>query len=237
MERLTEERIQLSLTHTQAIQSLAIQHRLTLATIINGIWAILLGRYSRRNDILYGCTVTGRPVDLDGVESIAGVFVNSLPIYAKIDIEQPLLSWLQNLQTKLVAARDHEYTPLTDIHRWSEVPRNLNLFESLVVIENFPVSQFATEGGINLGIENTELYYRSNYALNLVVYPNEELLIAFSYDSRRFETDTIAGILKDTEILLQQLITHPNLQIKYLSFSTPKQQLITSILENSLLSL
>ncbi len=244
-ERYDEEIIKLSSKTTQAIESLAIQHRLTLASILNGIWAILLARYSRRNDILYGCTVTGRPgndilygctvtgrpVDLDGAELIGGVFINTLPIYAKIDIEQPLLSWLQHLQTQLVEARNYEYTPLIEIHRWSEVPRNLSLFESYVVVEQFPISKFAKDWWTNLEIKHNKTYYRSNYPLNLVIYPNEELLIAFSYDSRRFETDTIAGILKDIEMLLQQLITNPNLEIKNLSFSTQKQQLITSFLE------
>jgi hypothetical protein len=230
-QRYDEEKIQLSSTSTQAIQSLAIQHRLTLATIFNGIWVILLGRYSTRNDILYGCTANGRPVDLDGAESIAGVFLNTLPIYVTIDIEQPLLSWLQHLQAKLVETRRYEYTPLTEIHGWSEVPRNLTLLESIVVMEDFSVKKFVKDRGINLKIQYTKTYYRSNYPLNLVVYPDEELLIAFSYDSRRFETDTIVGILKEFEMLLQQLITNHNLQIKDLSFSTPKQQLITSILE------
>ncbi|MEO1374371.1 MAG: condensation domain-containing protein [Cyanobacteria bacterium J06635_10] len=230
-EKYDEERIKLSSTITQAIQSLAIQNRLTLATIVNGIWVILLGRYTRRNNILYGCTVTGRPVDLDGAESMIGMFVNTLPIYAQIDIEQPLLSWLQNLQKQLVAARDYEYTPLTEIHGWSEVPRNLSLFESIVVIENFPVSQFLEERKINLEIQYTQLYYRNNYPLNLVVYPNEELLIAFSYDYRKFGTDTIAGILQDIKLLFQQMTTNPNLKIKDLTFSTPRQQLITSTLE------
>ena len=234
-EKYEEERIKLSSTITQEIQSLGIQNRLTLATIINGIWAILLGRYSRRNNILYGCTVTGRPVDLEGSESMVGLFVNTLPIYFQIDIEQPFLSWLQNLQNKLVAARDYEYTPLTEIHGWSEVPRNLSLFESIVVIENFPLSQFVQEGEINSKIQYTQLYYRNNYPLNLVVYPNEELLIAFSYDSRKFETDTITGILQDIELFFQQMITNPNVKIKDLTFSTPRQQLITSTLEKEAL--
>ncbi|MEH2354889.1 condensation domain-containing protein [Nostoc sp.] len=230
-ERYDEERIKLSSKNTQAIQSLAIQNRLTLASIINGIWVILLGRYTTRNNILYGCTVTGRPVDLDGADSMVGMFVNTLPIHVKIDIEQPLVSWLQHLQTQLVEARDYEYTPLTEIHGWSEVPRNLTLFESIVVIENFPVSQFLQNSQIDLKIQYSELYYRNNYPLNLVVYPNEELLIAFSYDSRRFDTAAIAGILRDIEMLLQSLISNPNVKIKDLALLTPEQQKIASELE------
>jgi non-ribosomal peptide synthetase component F len=167
---------------------------------------------------------------------MVGMFVNTLPIYVQIDIEQPLLSWLQHLQTQLVEARDYEYTPLTEIHGWSEVPRNLTLFESIVVIENFPVSQFLQECKINLEIQYTELYYRNNYPLNLVVYPNEELLIAFSYDSRRFDTDTIAGILEDIEMLVQQMITNPNVKIKDLAFLTPEEQEVTSMLEKEAFS-
>ena len=229
--RYTEEIIQLSLTTTHALQSFATQQRLTLATIINGIWVILLSRYTCRNNILYGYNVAGRPADLNGVESMVGMFVNTLPIHVNIDTEQLFLSWLQRFQLQLVEVRDYEYTSLTEIHRWSEVPQQLNLFESIVVIENFPVSEFIRDWKGNIEFKHTGLYYRNNYPLNLVVYPNKELLIAISYDSRRFETATIAGILKDMEMLLQGLINNPNFKIKDLPLLTPKQQEIASFLE------
>ena len=230
-QRYDEEKIKLSSTDTRVLESLARQNRLTLATIFNGIWAILLGRYSRSNDILYGCTANGRPVDLNGAESIPGVFLNTLPIYVKIDIEQPLLLWLQDLQTQLFEARLYEYTPLTEIHGWSQLPRNLTLFESIVVMEDASIVRFLKDCGINLKMKYVQTFYKNNYPLNLVIYPSEELFIAFSYDSRRFETDTITGILQDIELFFQQMITNPNLKIKDLTFSTPRQQLITSTLE------
>ena len=140
--KYSEEIIQLSLTSTQALNSFATQHRLTLATIINGIWAILLSRYSCCSNVLYGCTVTGRPADLQGVESMVGMFINTLPIHVNVNKEQLLLSWLQRFQLQLVEVRNYEYTPLIEAHQWSEVPRNLTLFDSIVVLENFPVSEF-----------------------------------------------------------------------------------------------
>ncbi|MEB3219809.1 MAG: condensation domain-containing protein [Nostocales cyanobacterium 94392] len=233
--RYSEEIIQLSLTSTQALNSFATQHRLTLATIINGIWAILLSRYSCCSNVLYGCTVTGRPADMHGVESMVGMFVNTLPIHVNIDTQQPLLSWLQRFQLQLVEVRDYEYTPLTEAHKWSEVPRNLTLFESIVVIENFPVSEFIRNWKGNITFEHTELYYRNNYPLNLVVYPNQELLIALSFDNRRFDRDTTTGILEDIENLLQELIANPNIQIQDLKFFTPEQQQVTSMLEKEAL--
>jgi hypothetical protein len=231
-QRYDEEKIKLSLADTKAIESFAIQNRLTLATIFNGIWSILLSRYSGRNDVLYGCTANGRPVDLKGAESIAGLFLNTLPIYAQIDREQSLVLWLQHLQTKLLAARRYEYTPLTEIHGWSQVPRNLTLFESIVVMEDFSVKKFIKDRELNLNIQYAKTFYKSNYPLNLVIYPDEELFIAFSYDAKRFSIQTITGILQDIEILLQQSVANPHLAIKNLSFLTPEQQLTASILKN-----
>ncbi|MDM9379453.1 SDR family NAD(P)-dependent oxidoreductase [Chlorogloeopsis sp. ULAP01] len=229
--KYSEEIIQLPTKTTQALQSFATQHRLTLATIINGIWAVLLSRYTCCNNVLYGCTVTGRPTDLQGVESMVGMFVNTLPIHVNIDTEQLFLSWLQHFQLQLVEVRDYEYSPLTEIHKWSEIPQKLTLFESIVVVENFPVSEFIRDWQGNIEFQHTEIYYRNNYPLNLVVYPNKELLIAISYDSRRFETATITSILQDIEMLLQGLITNPHFQIKNLPLLTPEQQETAAILE------
>lgn len=230
-QRYDEEIIKISSEGTQTIESLAKEYRLTLATILNGIWAILLSRYSGQSNVLYGCTVTGRPADLDNSESIAGVFINTLPIYVKVDTEQYLLSWIQNFQTQLVETRNYEYTPLTEIHNWSEIPRGIDLFDSHVVVEQFPSAKFTYDWAKILEIKHNKTYYRSNYPLNLVIYPEEELLIAFSYDSRRFDVSTIIGILKDIEKLLYQFIANPKIHIKDLLFSTQKQRLITSFLE------
>jgi hypothetical protein len=233
--RYSEEIIQLSSKTTQELDSFATQNRLTLATIINGIWAILLSRYSCCSDVLYGCTVTGRPANLKGIELMVGMFINTIPIRVNVNKNQLLLSWLQGFQLQLVEARNYEHTPLTDAHQWSEVPRNLALFDSIVVLENFPVSEFIRNWKEDIEFQHKQLLYRNNYPINLVVYPNKELLIAISYDSRRFDTNTIAGILKDIQIILQQLIIDPNVHIKDLSFLTPEQQQKASILEKQAL--
>ncbi len=230
-QRYDEEIIKISSEITRTIQSLLKKYRLTLATIINGIWAILLSRYSRQSDVVYGCTFSGRPPDLYCSESIAGVFVNTLPIYVKVDTNQSLLSWMQNLQTQLAETRKYEYTPLTEIHNWSEIPRGINLFDSHVVIEYLPTIKFPSDSEDFLEMTEDKLYYRNNYPVILVIYPEEELLIAFSYDSRKFDVSTITAILKDIEMLLHQFIADPSIRIKDLSFSTHKQRLITSILE------
>ncbi|MDZ8184109.1 MAG: condensation domain-containing protein [Nostoc sp. ChiSLP02] len=230
-ERYDEERIVLSKADTKELLSFATQNHLTLATLINGIWSILLSRYTCRNNVMYGCTVTGRPVDLAEVESIVGVFINTLPINVKINTDQQVLSWLQEFQIQLVETRHHEYTPLTQIQGWSEVARNLPLFETIVVIENFPLSEFVDNWKGNVEFKPTGIYYRNNYPFNLVIYPETELIVAVSYDASRFDIGTITGIIRDFQILLQKIINNPNIPIKELSFSTSQQQQILTALE------
>jgi Condensation domain len=231
-ERYDQEKFKLPKERTKTLLSFIAKNRLTLAALINGIWSILISRYTCRSNIVYGCTVTGRPVDLAEVESMVGVFINTLPMNLKINTEQDLLSWLQSIQTQLVELRHHEYTSLTQIQGWSEVPRDLPLFESYVVVENVPDSQSirSWKGNLELVGDNVE-YFRTNYPLNLVIYPESEIVVAISYDCRRFDIATISGILTDFQIVLECIMANPFVKIKDLSFSTARQQEISRYLE------
>jgi hypothetical protein len=130
------ETVRLSEEATAALQSLARRHRLTLNTLIQGAWALLLSRYSGETDVLFGATVSGRPPALAGVESMVGLFINSLPVRVHVEGSAPLLEWLQGLQDQMVEMREYEYSSLVQIQGWSEVPRGVPLFESLVVVQS-----------------------------------------------------------------------------------------------------
>ena len=131
-------RFQLSEVATEKLQSFARQQRLTLNTLAQGAWALLLMHYSGDDDVLFGVTVSGRPATLPGVESMIGLFINTLPLRAAIPTRTSLLSWLNDLQEQQAALQQYEYSSLTDIQGWSEVPRGVPLFESIFVFENLP---------------------------------------------------------------------------------------------------
>ncbi len=89
--------------------------------------------------VVYGYTTAGRPVDLNGVELMVGMTINSLPVWVEVDEQQQLLTWSQQLQKQLVEMRQYEYSPLVEIQGWTELPRDMPLFESLVVFERVPI--------------------------------------------------------------------------------------------------
>lgn len=229
-ERVDHQITYLSEAATAALQSFARQHKLTLFTLLQGVWALLLSYYSCDRKVVYGCTVAGRPVDLKGADLMVGMMINSLPVWVEVDQEQYLLPWLQQLQEQLVEMRQYEYSPLVKIQGWSEVPRDRPLFESLVVFEKVTTNQVLPDWE-DIETEIHSNFYWTNYPLNLVFYPGSKLAIEIAYHSHRFDTDTIMGILEHLEILLQGMVTNPEIRLKDLSLSTASESQIALMLE------
>ncbi|MCX7594797.1 MAG: condensation domain-containing protein, partial [Fischerella sp.] len=227
-----EPQIKLSKATTAKLQSLARQHHLTINVIAQAAWVLLLSRYSCASEVVYGCTVSGRPVDLKGSESMVGMLINTLPVRVKVDGEQYLLPWLQEFQELLVEIRQYEYASLVDIQRWSELPPGTPLFDSIFVFENQPVDEMLQESQEQQqSIELTLNLYKTNYPLNLVGYPGSQLRIGISYDFRSFDSTTITGILRHFEILLENIATNPKARLKDLSLLTQQEQYIRLMLE------
>jgi amino acid adenylation domain-containing protein len=219
-----EQQVKLSQTTTAALQSLARQHQLTLNTLVQGAWAILLSRYSREDDVIYGSTVSGRPADLTGAESMVGLFINTLPVRVKVDANTALLPWLKQLQAQLVEMRQYEYSPLIEIQGWSEVPRGVPLFESILVFENYPVDRVLRESKVNIEIQNVSAFDRTNYPLTAIAIPGSELEFKISYDRNRFDYATITRMLGHFQTLLEAMVTNPDVLLKDLPLLTKAEE-------------
>ncbi|NJR32102.1 MAG: hypothetical protein HC778_03590 [Chamaesiphon sp. CSU_1_12] len=124
-------RLQLPPETTATLQQFVRQHQLTMSNLIQGAWALLLGRYSDERDVVFGVTVSGRPAALAGVEEIVGLFINTLPLRVAIPDEIEVLPWLQTLQAQQQEIDRYAYTPLVEIQGWSEIPAGAALFESI----------------------------------------------------------------------------------------------------------
>ena len=136
---------------------------------MQGLWALLLYYYSGQTDVLFGLTTSGRQVDLPGVETVVGLLINVLPVRVQILPDDPILNWLQTLQTQQVNANSYSYASLDQIQAWRGQPGRL--FHSLLVIENYPVLDPASER--SLKIENFQSGVVSTYALALMIKPGD----------------------------------------------------------------
>ncbi|MHC0065903.1 amino acid adenylation domain-containing protein [Nostoc sp. UIC 10890] len=214
----------LSAEATATLKSFAQQHHLTLSTLIQAAWALLLSRYSGESDVVFGATVSGRPHNLSGVESMVGLFINTLPVRVKIPETADLLPWLVQLQQEHIEREQYSYTSLVDIQGVSEIPRNQPLFESIVVFENYPVNLTLQALPGNLKIADRQALGETNYPLTVVAIPSDELVIKINYDRDRFDADTIDRMIGHLLTLLQEIVTNPHRSPGELPLLTPAEQ-------------
>ena len=214
----------LSADLTSALQTVARQQRLTLNTLIQGAWALLLSRYSREKDVVFGMTVSGRPAALPGVEQMIGLFINTLPVRVRVPDDASLLSWLQQLQEQQQKQAQFDYTPLIDIQGWSDVERGQPLFESILGFENYPVDEALRNQPFGLEIADLRFTEKTNFPINLAVMPDKELLLDLMYNSRRFDEATILRLCGHLETLLRSFVDNPKQLLSALPIVTEAEQ-------------
>ncbi len=195
--------LQLAAETTEALAALARRHQITLSTVLQGAWALLLARYAREEDVVFGVTVSGRPPELEGVESIVGLFINTLPLRVAVDPDARLGPWLKRIQERQVEMREYEYSPLVQVQGWSEAPRGMSLFDTLLVFENYPLGATLEDSGISLDIRDVHASERTNYAITVVGCPGEVLDLRLIYDALRFDAATARRMLAHLKTLLE----------------------------------
>ena len=187
------------------LQAFARQHRLTLNTLVVGAWALLLSRHTGADDLVFGTTVSGRAIDLDGAESIAGLMINTLPLRLRLPPETTVSSWLRTVQAEQLAMREFEQTPLSSIQRWSPLPGGQSLFDSIVVFENFPPTEGADGNARRLRPLDECYAEYSHYPLAILAVPGETLRLIAVHDPRRVDTESADRLLAQLRQSLESM--------------------------------
>lgn len=202
-----EERHLLDQAVVSRLDEFARSQRVTLNTLAQSAWALLLSCYSGDAEILFGAVVSGRPADLEGAESMVGLFINTLPVRISVMPEMKVGEWLREVQSKAVEARWYEYSPLALVQRWSEIKVGSPLFESLFVFENYPMDKMLQERIGDLTISDGRGRERTGYPLTLIIgTAGEKLSLLAIYDERRFDPALVKSMLRHFETLLVNMI-------------------------------
>ncbi len=176
-----KQELHLSPDTSARVRTFVRQHQLTINTLVQGMWALLLSHHSGSTDVVFGATVSGRPPSLAGVEHMVGLFINTLPVRVRVRSEETMLAWLKELQTQQVEMRQYEYTPLIKVQEWSDVPRDLPLFDHLLVFDNYPINNSFVSVDSSapeemFTFEEFEAFEKTNYAILVQAGMGEQLL-------------------------------------------------------------
>ncbi|TWP47311.1 amino acid adenylation domain-containing protein [Lentzea tibetensis] len=156
---------------TKALTTRARQLGLTLGTVLHGAWGLLLGGMTGRADVVFGSTVAGRPAEVAGIESAVGLFINTVPVRQRWTGTDTLTDVLRRLQDEQADLLEHQHLGLAEIQKAAQ-NRNSggDLFDTLVVVENFPEAPITTGG---LEITAVQVDDAVHYPLALVALPGE----------------------------------------------------------------
>ncbi|WP_447001975.1 non-ribosomal peptide synthase/polyketide synthase [Saccharothrix isguenensis] len=182
--------VELSADRSARLDRVARRAGLTVSTIVQGMWARLLSRYSGEPDVVFGTTVSGRPADLPGVESMVGMFINTVPTRVRVDRGRDVLSWLRDLQEAQSGSRSFDFVSLAELQAWSDLPAGANLFDSAVVFENYPVDELAnaTQQVRVLDVQGLD---STNFPLTLSAHIGDRLRLELDYDRTLFDAATV----------------------------------------------
>ena len=218
------EQIVLSLSQelTSALQRQARAQALTLNSVLQGAWAILLGRLTGRDDVVFGVTVAGRPAELAGVERMVGLFINTLPQRVRVSAGLRLRELLRDVQARQSGLLSHQHVGLSEIQQAAGVGE---LFDTLVVFENYPVEQLdrlAVAGGVRLeGVRGRDA---THYPLSLLAQPGERLRLRMDYRGDLFDRASIETLGERLVRLLEAVVAEPDCAIGCLDILGPDER-------------
>ena len=198
----------LSAAATQNLHDLVAEHDITMNTIVQATWALLLSRYSGEKDVVFGTTRACRYSSLAGAKDTVGLLMNTLPLRVQIDPQMPMLDLLNQVRQQWVAMRDYEQAPIASVQEWSDLPRNVPLFDSNLTFEKYRVGDILHSKGGNWAKRRFQLKQRTNFSLELRAHDGEQLQLNLHYDPARFDADTIIRMMGHLQTILQSIASN-----------------------------
>lgn len=203
------------------LEHIARKNNVTLSTIIQTIWGLLLARYNNRDDVVFGAVVSGRPHEIMGVENMVGLFINTLPVRIKCDGNQTLAQLLQKVQLAGIESEEHSYYPLIEIQARTNVKDAL--FDHIIAFENYPIEE-VMNGNYGVDIKGTDVFEQTNYDFNMVVIPGRKLNIKFIYNSLVYDGRFIGMLKEHIKTMILGVIGNPEMLVKDIDMLTAEEE-------------
>ncbi|PPK65378.1 non-ribosomal peptide synthetase [Actinokineospora auranticolor] len=199
-------RADLDRAETDRIRAAAQRAGLTLNTVVQGAWALLLARWSGSADVVFGSTVSGRPAELPGVESMVGMFINTVPTRVHADPDRNAGDWLRDLQAGQSESRRHDFLALPRIQSHSALDPGAALFDSVVVFENYPFEDASRADGLR--VAEVHAIDTTNLPLTLSAHVDDRVHLDLGYDPALLDATTAARVAGWLRALVTGLVEH-----------------------------
>ncbi|RMI31926.1 amino acid adenylation domain-containing protein [Nocardia stercoris] len=204
---------ELSPADTTELTKLAARLGVTVNTVVQAAWGLLIGRSVDRDDVVFGATVSGRPPALPGVEAMVGLFLNAVPVRVRLGVDDTLAGLLRRLQAEQAALLEHHFLGLSEIQRATGMP---GLFDTLVVFESFPVDRESlgrAETGAQLPVVGSAAVTGTHYPVTVVVVLDTCLRVSLKYLTDVFDEAAATALAHRLRLLIGRFVTDPQTRV------------------------
>jgi amino acid adenylation domain-containing protein len=219
---------------TKKLEKIAVKYQVTLNTIFQSVWGVLLGKYNGKQDVVFGAVVSGRPAEIRDVESMVGLFINTIPVRIQYEEQSKFVRLLKHVQEKVVACDSYSYYPLAQIQALTKPKQNL--FDHIIAFENYPAAEqidslMTANRELNFKVSDIMIFEQTTYDFNIQAGLGQQLTINFLYNANNAGNRLIRRVANHLVRLLDQLIDNEEVIIDQLSFlsETEKNMILYEI--------
>jgi tyrocidine synthetase III len=225
--------LRMSTENTLRLHQLAADHQVTLNTVVQCVWAVLLSRYNDTDDVVFGSVISGRPSELPGVLAMIGLFINTIPVRISVSDSMSFVTLLQQVQQQAMEAEPHHYYPLADVQAASTAKQQL--LDHILVFENYPVTErleaigkenetAGNDGDSSTKILQVDIFEQTNYDFNVVVGARTQLVINFDYNGNVYDDWQVNALSAQMEYILEQVLEDAHLLLQDLQLLSPAEK-------------
>ncbi len=232
-ETFDEARItlQLSDSETRALGALAVDTQVTLNVLLQTLWGILLGYYNQCDDVVFGSVVSGRPPEVPGIESMIGLFINTLPVRVRFTGEQSFRAAVQEQHENSINAQPYHHNSLARIQQ--QTPLQHELIDHITEFLNYPLADrleglFIQQDGIashaGWRVQDIKTNEHNHYDLTVIFEPSSHFSIHFQFNRNAYDDHFIRKMGARLHGIVRQVLTDPYTCIKDLQFNTSSEK-------------
>jgi amino acid adenylation domain-containing protein/non-ribosomal peptide synthase protein (TIGR01720 family) len=208
-------RVTLDETMSSRLRALAREAHISLSTVFQAAWALINRREHDQETVVFGLTVSGRSGEIDGIESMVGALINAVPAVVTVADDLAVIEWLRQLHAQHLSRERFSNIGLTTLQKLSSIPPGTELFESLLLVQNYPVDDSSGPSGLRLRDLQTE--EATHYPLTVVIDPGDRIVLGISYRLDRLTDEAAGQLLQQFTAVLSGMVDAPSAPVRSLN--------------------
>ncbi|WP_265464235.1 non-ribosomal peptide synthetase, partial [Bacillus velezensis] len=220
-EESQSQEFKLSIEVTEQAEAICAQYDVTLNTLVEACWGVLLEKYNSTNDVVFGKVVSGRNAEIEGIEEIVGLFINTIPVRISTTNEDTFADLLKSLQSQAIIANEHDFLPLAEIQNHTLLGRDL--IGTLFFFEGYQGTSINIDGKLNVESE----YYREQigYDLGMTAFKSDRIHFRILFNTKLYNKEQINIIGSHLQRLMEQAIAAPQTKLIELGMTSEAEEM------------